>query len=125
MKYLLTIAVLVFFPQVVFARAGGGGTHFKNNPPYDCSVIKKPGTPRWVTGIKKEKLNDSTITLTWDDSNRAHKVEVLINGKKKTTEDDSRQRFENLKKGKVYTFKVRGISNCGKSGWSKEYKTLP
>lgn len=122
---ILVVAVLLM-PLSVSARAGGGGTHFDNNPPYDCSVTKKPATPKWLTGIKKEKPGDKTITLTWDDSNRAHDVEIKINGKtKKKTADDSREKLKDLKNGKLYTFQVRGISNCGKSDWSKEYKALP
>lgn len=123
MKYLLLIALL--FPITVSAKGSGGGVHFKENPLYDCSVTKKPETPKWVTGIKKEKLGDKQITLTWDDSKRAHDVEIKINGKIKKSADDSREKIKKLKNGKMYTFQVRGISNCGKSKWSPTYKALP
>ena len=126
MKNVILLAVVIaLFPITVSAKNGGGGTHFDENAPYDWPATKNPGTPKWLTGIKKEKLNDKMITLTWADSNRAHDVEIMINGKTKKSADDSRQKIKNLKNGKVYTFKVRGVSNCGKSGWSKSYKALP
>lgn len=124
MKYLL-LAIIFLLPISVSAKASGGGKHLKNNLPYDCSITKNPETPKWVTGIKKEKAFDKQITITWDDSKRAHDVEIKINGKTKKSEDDSRQRIKNLKNGKVYTFQVRGVSNCGKSKWSPIYKALP
>jgi hypothetical protein len=120
----IIITLLLIFPLFAFARAGGGGVHFKNNPPYDCSITKKPSTPKWLTGIKKEKLNDGQITLTWEDSDQAHDVEIKYTKTKKTG-DDSREVIKGLKNGKVYTFQVRGVSNCGRSGWSKKYKALP
>jgi len=123
MKTLLVIILL--FPSVALARDGGGGVHFKNNPPYDCSVTKKPSTPKWLTGIKKEKLGDKMITLTWEDSSRAHEVEIKYGSKNKTTADDSREKIKKLKNGNKYTFRVRGISNCGKSDWSKPYIATP
>lgn len=119
------IVVAVLTPTVASAKNGGGGTHFDKNVPYDCSVTKNPGTPKWLTGIKKEKLNDKMVTLTWADSNRAHDVEIKINGKTKKSADDSRQKIKNLKNGRMYTFQVRGVSNCGKSKWSPTYKALP
>lgn len=123
MKYLLLIAILL--PMPVLAKSSGGGVHFDENPNYNCSTTKRPETPKWITGIKKEKLGDKQITITWDDSKRAHDVEIKINGKTKKSEDDSRQKIKNLKNGKVYTFQVRGVSNCGKSKWSPTYKALP
>lgn len=123
MKFLIIVALL--FPIAVLAKGSGGGVHFDENPIYDCSVTKKPETPRWVTGIKKEKLGDKQITITWDDSKRAHDVEIRINGDTKKSADDSRQKIKNLKNGKMYTFQVRGVSNCGKSKWSPIYKALP
>lgn len=124
MKILIILA-LALFPITASAKAGGGGTHFDNNPPYDCSTTKKPATPKWVTGIKSEKLGDKMITLTWADSNRAHDVEIKYGSKTKKTADDSREKIKKLKNGKVYSFKVRGVSNCGKSDWSKTYKAQP
>lgn len=124
MKTLIIILSLALFPLSASARAGGGGVHFNVNPLYDCTVTKKPSTPKWVTGIKKEKLGDRMITLTWDDSARAHDVEIKY-GKTKKTGDDSREKIKGLKNGKIYSFKVRGVSNCGKSGWSKSYTAQP
>lgn len=123
MKYLLLIALL--FPMTVSAKGSGGGVHFDKNPLYDCSVTKKPETPKWLTGIKKEKVGDKQITITWDDSKRAHDIEIKINGKIKKSADDSREKIKKLKNGKMYAFQVRGISNCGKSKWSPIYKALP
>lgn len=123
MKYLLLVALL--FPVAVSAKGSGGGVHFDENPLYNCSTTKKPETPKWLTGIKKEKPGDKQITITWDDSKRAHDVEIKINGKTKKSADDSRQKIKNLKNGKMYTFQVRGVSNCGKSKWSPTYKALP
>lgn len=128
MKYLLLIA-LILMPTTAFAKGGGGGKHFKKNPPYDCSVTKKPGKIDWIVKAKSDKVGDGVVELTWDDSDRAHKVEVKYgyNGKFKTeeTHDDSREKMRGLKKGVVYEFKMRGISNCGKSAWSKTYRALP
>jgi hypothetical protein len=112
MKKILIFLVL-FFPVVVFARAGGGGVHNNTHAKYDCSVTKKPGTPKWVTGIKSEKLNDGSITLTWADSRSAHEVEIKYNSKTKKTGDDSQEKIAKLTNGKTYSFRVRGISNCG------------
>lgn len=124
MKYLLILSLLLL-PSAVSAKVSDGGTHYKNNSQYDCSVTKKPSTPKWVTGIKKEKIGDRSITLTWDDSTRAHDVEIKYNGKMKKTGDDSKEKIKKLKNGKIYSFQVRGVSNCGKSGWSKVYKAQP
>ena len=125
MKKLLIILIAIAVPSSVDAKGSGGGVHFEENPLYNCSVAKKPETPHWITGIKKEKLNDRMVTLTWDDSKRAHDVEIKINGKTKKSADDSREKIKNLKNGKVYSFQVRGVSNCGKSKWSPIYKALP
>lgn len=132
MKQLIAVLVVGMFlmPHLAQAKAGGGGTHFKNNPPYDCSVTKKPSTPKWLTGTKKEKLGDKTITLTWDDADRAHDVKIKYwysgsSKKTKDTGDDSREKIKNLKNGKLYSFQVKGYSNCGESGWSKVYKAMP
>lgn len=124
MKKILIFLVL-FFPAIAFARASGGGVHSENNLPYDCSVTKKPETPKWITGIKKEILNNGSITLTWDDSKKAHDIEIKYGSKTKKTGDDSREVIKGLKNGKSYSFRVRGVSNCGKSSWSKAYKALP
>lgn len=127
MKYLILIAL--FFPLTVSAKGSGGGVHFDENPLYNCSATKKPETPKWVTGIKKERLNNKAVTITWDDSKRAHEVEIRYKAggkwKTKTTGDDSRQEIKKLKNGKLYSFQVRGVSNCGKSKWSPTYKALP
>lgn len=127
MKYLILIALLI--PFSASAKSSGGGVHFDENPLYNCSVTKKPENPKWVTGIKKERLNNKSVTITWDDSKRAHDVEIRFKSgdswKTKKTGDDSRQEIKNLKNGKMYSFQVRGISNCGKSKWSPIYKALP
>lgn len=132
MKQLIAVLVLGAFlmPGVASAKSSPGGTHFKNNPPYDCSVTKKPSTPKWLTGTKKEKPNDKQVTLTWDDSDRAHDVVIKYwysgsSVKEKKTGDDSREKMKKLKNGKLYSFQVRGYSNCGKSGWSKVFKMTP
>lgn len=125
----LALAVFALPAHGVEAKASGGGKHLKNNPPYNCSVTKKPATPKWMVVTKKDKIGDGKVTMTWDDSARAHDVEIKYwtkGGKVKTkkTGDDSREEIKKLSNGKLYTFKVRGYSNCGKSGWSKELKNV-
>jgi hypothetical protein len=129
MKTIILILILLV-PSVSFAKTGGGGVHFKENPPYDCSVTEKPSAPKWVVKAKKDKLGDKRVVLTWDDSKRAHDVEIQYwysGGKVKTkkTGDDSREKIKKLKNGKVYNFKIRGYSNCGKGKWSKTYSVMP
>lgn len=134
MNYLVIIATLValVFPHGVDARSSNQGKHLKNNPPYDCSITKKPSAPKWVDQrTKKEKFGNSRIDLIWEDADRAHDVEIkwskvgggLDNTKK--TGDDGDQKFTGLKAGTWYQFKIRGYSNCGKSSWTKVYKFLP
>lgn len=125
----VAFSVLALPIHGVQAKVSGGGKHLKNNPPYDCSVTKKPGTPKWVVLGKKDQVGNKKVLLTWDDSARAHDVEIkywYTGGGKKTKKigDDSREEIKNLKTGKLYTFQVRGYSNCGKSGWSKELKNI-
>lgn len=38
--------------------------------------------------------------------------------KVKKTGDDGAQKFKDLKNGAQYWFKIRGVSNCGKSSWT-------
>lgn len=130
MAVVVMFAVMLTAPEMVQAKASGGGTHFDENPDYDCSKTKKPETPKWVAGVKKEIPGDRMVTLTWDDSKRAHDVEIRYrkaggSWKTKKTGDDSREKIKYLSNGKFYIFKVRGVSNCGKSGWSKKYQVMP
>ena len=126
-------AVLVFAPMdgVQARSASNQGKHLKNNPPYDCSVTAKPSTPKWLDmRTKKEKAGNGRIDLIWEDSDRAHDIEIKwgkVGGSTKTkkTGDDGDQKFTGLKNGQKYVFKVRGYSNCGKSGWSKQFIGMP
>ena len=121
----LALAILIL-PTGADARSSNQGKHLKNNPPYDCAVTKKPATPKWVDQrVKKEKFGNGRIDLIWEDSDRAHEVEIKWTKGTKKTGDDGDQKFTGLKKGKAYSFKVRGISNCGKSSWTKSYSFLP
>lgn len=100
---------------------------------YDCSIVKKPSKPDWVwyryPTIKhpsRDAYNNGKVLLIWEDSYRAHKVEIRyrIAGTKKwkyiTTDDDASTWVKKLKNGVRYEFQVRGTSNCGKSGWQSE-----
>lgn len=141
MKKLLLIAilavVLVLPMQKVEAKSYKLQTeHYKNNVPYDCSVTKKPATPKWVwyrypmpKHKDRDPANNGRVHLIWEDSDRAHDVEIRVigNGKKRTieTEDDAQTIIKKLKNGKFYTFQVRGVSNCGTGGWSDKLKVKP
>ena len=118
-------AVILFAPlSGVQARSSNQGKHLKNNPEYNCSVTKKPAAPKWVDmRMKKEKAGNSKIELIWEDADRAHDVEIKwgkVGGSTKTkkTADDGDWTFNSLKNGVAYSFKVRGVSNCGKSSWT-------
>lgn len=123
---LVAVALVFPFNGVQARSASNQGKHLKNNPAYDCSVTKKPSTPKWVDQRrKKEKVGNGKIELIWEDADRAHDVEIKWNGGTKKTGDDGDWTFKNLKNGKTYSFKVRGVSNCGKSGWTKTYNFIP
>lgn len=125
-NYTVLFIILLFFPYISYAKGAGGGTHYYNRSEnYDCSLTPKPGKIKWVAGSKKDKKGDNVIILTWEDSYKAHNVEIYINGKKKKTADDAREKIKNLENGKTYSFKVRGVSNCGKGSLSKTYKAQP
>ncbi len=127
----LAVVTLLGLPNFADARSSNQGKHLKNNPPYDCSVTKKPSEPKWVDQrMKKEAFGNRRIDLIWEDADRAHDVEIKwgkVGGSTKTkkTGDDGDQKFKELKNGQKYQFKVRGVSNCGKSGWTKWYTFLP
>ena len=75
-------------------------------------------------------MGNGKIELIWEDAFRAHDVEIKwgrIGGSMKTKKaaDDGDETFKRLKNGQAYVFKLRGVSNCGKSGWTREYKFLP
>lgn len=119
------VAAILFAPlSVVEARSSNQGKHLKDNPPYDCSVTKKPAAPKWVDfRTSKEKAGNKKIELIWEDADRAHDVEIKwgkVGGSTKTkkTADDGDWTFKDLKNGVAYSFKVRGVSNCGKSSWT-------
>ena len=128
------MAAVVLLAPVSGVQAHGAsnqGKHLKNNPLYDCSVTSKPSTPKWVDQrSKKEKVGNGKIELIWEDSDRAHDVEISWkksggSWKTKKTGDDGDWTFKDLKNGQAYVFKVRGYSNCGKSGWTREFTAMP
>lgn len=123
---LAVIALIILAPHGAEARSSNQGKHLDDNPLYDCSKTKKPSAPKWVDIRRKhEKVNNGKLELIWEDADRAHDVEIKWTKGTKKTGDDGDQTFKNLKNGKAYTFKIRGISNCGKSGWTKTYSFLP
>lgn len=133
MKRILFSLVAVSILCVPVSQAEARKTHqskHRGNGEYDCSITKKPDAPKWVDArIKKEKVGNGRIDLVWEDSDRAHSVEIrygIVGSskyKEKSTGDDGDQKFKNLKNGTYYWFKVRGVSNCGKSGWTNAKNT--
>lgn len=108
----------------------------RGNPTYDCSVTKKPEAPRWVwyrypskNHKKRDAYNNGKVHLIWEDSDRAHEVDIVLwsgsHKKKLRTADDAEVIVKNLKNNRVYKVKVRGVSNCGKSDWSKVAEVKP
>lgn len=126
-KFIFVLVALAFIVPAASAqaRSSNQSDHFKNNAPYDCSVTKKPAAPKWVdVRQKNEKVGNGKLELIWEDADRAHDVEIKwgkVGGstKVKKAGDDGDQTFKGLKNGQHYEFKVRGISNCGKSDWTR------
>jgi hypothetical protein len=100
---------------------------------YNCAVVKKPSKPDWVwyrypsaKHPKRDAYNNRKVDLIWEDSYRAHRVEIRyrVLGTKKwkkiETADDASVTVKKLKNGVRYEFQVRGVSNCGKSGWQSD-----
>lgn len=126
----LAIAFVVAIP--FHAAEAGQGTHHKRShkEKYDCSLVGKPSKINDVRESKKGVIGNGEIKLRWNDSFRAHLVEIeygVVGGKKsvKKTGDDGTQTFRSLINGKPVEFRVRGVSNCGKSSWSKRFVRLP
>lgn len=103
---------------------------------YNCSVTGKPDAPKWVwyryptkKHPKRDKYNNGKVKLIWEDSDAAHKVEIVIwsksHKKKITTADDAKTTIKHLKNHRTYKVKIRGVSNCGKGKWSKTVKVRP
>lgn len=87
--------------------------------------ILKPEARIVIEEVEERKRyeTDKKIELIWEDADRAHDVEIKwgkVGGSTKTkkTADDGDWSFKDLKNGVAYSFKVRGISNCGKSSWT-------
>lgn len=126
---MIVIATLLVFPQAYATR----GKHDKSDEKkkYNCEVVSKPGSIKWIKqSTSKDQLRNGEIRIKWEDSFRAHVVEIewgMVGGKKKVKEtgDDGKKTFSGLVNGKVYEFKARGKSNCGKGKWSKTYQFLP
>lgn len=135
MAFILLCWVLANTASAASFPVNPGGVHFKVNPPYNCAITKKPATPEWVwyrytdkKHPKRDAYNNKKVDLIWEDSDRAHEVEIRFrpvgtnSWKKKTEADDARATIKKLKNGKFYEFQVRGVSNCGKSEWGKTPK---
>ena len=79
--------------------------------------------------FKKDKIGNGRIVLIWEDADRAHDVEIKYGAvgsskdKVKKAGDDGDQKIKELKNGTYYWFKVRGVSNCGKSDWTNAKNT--
>lgn len=123
------VAAVVFFMWILKAEAASA----KEPAPYNCAVTKKPSTPDYVwykypsaKHPKRDAWNNGRVQLIWEDSFRAHEVEIRyrqVGTKKwryKNTPDDASKWFYGLKNGVQYQFEVRGTSNCGKSKWRSE-----
>lgn len=103
---------------------------------YDCSQGKPDRTDylwyRYPTKQKpyRDKKDNGKVHLIWEDVGQAHSVRIKVTRKGKfiknvITDDDAQVVIGGLKNGKRYTFKLQGISNCGKGPWSKSLKVYP
>lgn len=121
MKYVFVIiATLMLLPGIASARDSHQGSH-RGNGAYNCSETPKPSRPKWVDqSRKKDVVGNGKIILKWEDADRAHMVDIRMNGKIKNVADNGSYTFKGLKPG-VYVFQIRGVSNCGKSGWTKSF----
>ena len=122
----IIISVIILTPFNVEARSSNQGKHSKNNSQYDCSKTNKPSAPKWLDQRKKnEKVGNGKIELIWEDADRAHDVEIKWSKGTKRTADDGDWTFKGLKNTRTYSFKIRGVSNCGKSKWTKTFVATP
>lgn len=128
MKKIILAIVILCFPVSAFAATKHGDLQ------YNCAITKKPATPEYLTyrwKAKHDRFNNGKVKLIWEDSDRAHKVEIQYKQKgkkkwqKKTTDDNASAWIKGLTNSKDYKFRVRGISNCGKSGWSDTLTARP
>lgn len=133
-KFTLSLVVLVacLLPQVSSAET----PKYKRSL-YVCSDVGKPGKPGWlwyrypVKGHSdRDKRDNGKVVLIWEDVGRAHSVKIKYwrKGKKAKTvihDDNAKTTIGNLKNGKKYHFKLKGISNCGEGPYSKELVVFP
>ena len=130
-------ALLCWVPTDTVSAASYDVNSYHNDKvtKYDCTLVSKPSKPDWVwyryptkKHPKRDAYDNGKIHLIWEDSYRAHVVEIKYRAvgsskwKTKKTGDDAQHVFKNLKNGKFYEFKVRGISNCGKGSWQTSTK---
>ena len=133
-KIIITLLVAMAFtvPQGTSAASLG--------IPYNCEAythkhLAKPQKPGYITyrwRPRDDKFNNGKIELIWGDSSRAHTVEIQYRKrgkqnkwKKIYTEDNAKHWIRGLKNGQEYKFRIRGVSNCGKSSWTKVLTAKP
>ena len=132
---IITLAFLVVVPCGVSAKATLSkndkiGEHEKME--YLCETTPNPGKVGYVD-VKPSDINNGRVILRFGDSSNAHKVRIKLwyksHGKKKSqnlmTGDNGWVVINGLKNGKRYSFKIQGISNCGRGKWSETVKTYP
>lgn len=131
--YIISIACLslLMFPSISSAKTEKYQTSL-----YNCDLGKPDKTEylwyRYPTEKKpkRDKKDNNKVHLIWEDIGRAHSIEIKITKKGKhvktiVTNDDAQHVIKGLKNSKKYTFKIRGISNCGKGHWSTSLKVFP
>lgn len=131
-KIISVLFALVFTFSLAPVAHAGQDTHHKRSEKekYVCSVTGKPSKVSKVREMREGVIGNGETRLRWNDSFRAHLVEIeygYAGSKKKVkkTGDDGAHTFKGLTNGRPVEYRIRGVSNCGKSAWSKKFTRLP